>query len=290
LFKDHRKAALALTLSLVLSANTAVGQEIKINDTGSTESEPAETAIWPMAVSIDKSGRAFHLLWPEAVNGAPNESIAFNDVIRFERSRPYEGRTDELSMLIADGRRILICSGDDVTTHALLIPALTGLPVKDQDPGTGHILPVEEISNGPKVALGGADGSLAVSAVTEQQKIDRPTVSANEKGTSENALPGEGGGKLERSDIDSAIKAKMNQFRRCYQKELQRNPTLRGEISVRFVIDKDGSVKLVNIKNTSMQNPAVESCLASEIMRTRFSKPKGNGTVVVVYPFVFSPG
>ncbi len=97
-------------------------------------------------------------------------------------------------------------------------------------------------------------------------------------------------GALDKSLIDAVIKRNMAQIRYCYQRELTKAPTLGGKITVKFVIAKDGTVSSATTKTSTMNNPAVESCINGRFMRFQFPEPKGGGIVIVSYPFIFSPG
>jgi pSer/pThr/pTyr-binding forkhead associated (FHA) protein len=97
-------------------------------------------------------------------------------------------------------------------------------------------------------------------------------------------------GALDKSLIDAVIKRNMSQIRYCYQRELTKNPSLGGKITVKFVIAKDGTVSSATTKTSTMNNPTVESCINSRFMRFQFPEPKGGGIVIVSYPFIFSPG
>ena len=111
----------------------------------------------------------------------------------------------------------------------------------------------------------------------------------------EGAIAGVGGdpivlGALDKSLIDAVIKRNMAAIRYCYQRELTKNPSLGGKITVKFVIAGDGTVSQATTKATTMNNPAVESCINGRFMRFQFPQPKGGGVVIVSYPFIFSPG
>ncbi len=95
-------------------------------------------------------------------------------------------------------------------------------------------------------------------------------------------------GSIDRTLIDSVIKRHINAIRYCYQKELQKNPSLAGKVVVKFVIAKDGSVATASIKSSTMNDPAVEACLTSRFLRMNFPTSPGGGIVVVSYPFLFS--
>lgn len=120
------------------------------------------------------------------------------------------------------------------------------------------------------------------------------------KGGGEFGAKGEGGigtvggdaiilGALDKSLIDAVIKRNMAQIRYCYQRELTKNPSLGGKITVKFVIAKDGTVSSATTKASTMNNPAVESCINGRFMRFQFPEPKGGGIVIVSYPFIFAP-
>ena len=96
-------------------------------------------------------------------------------------------------------------------------------------------------------------------------------------------------GALDKSLIDAVIKKHMNQIRYCYQRELPKNPTLGGKVTVKFVISKTGSVSKASTKSSTLSNSAVEGCINSRFMRFKFPEPKGGGIVIVSYPFIFQP-
>jgi hypothetical protein len=97
-------------------------------------------------------------------------------------------------------------------------------------------------------------------------------------------------GALDRALIDAVIKRHMNQIRYCYQRELTKNPSIKGKIVIKFVIAKDGSVSSASTKSSTMNSPSVEDCIVGRFLRMQFPEPKGGGIVIVSYPFIFSAG
>lgn len=97
-------------------------------------------------------------------------------------------------------------------------------------------------------------------------------------------------GALDRSLIDAVIKRKMSQIRYCYQRELQKDPSLAGKLVIKFTIAKDGSVSSASPKSSTLGSKAVDSCVVSRFYKMQFPEPKGGGIVIVSYPFIFSPG
>ena len=97
-------------------------------------------------------------------------------------------------------------------------------------------------------------------------------------------------GNLDKSLIDQVIRRHLNQIRYCYSRELTRTPDLQGKVTVKFVIDRNGQVSSAKVKTSSLGSKTVESCITGRFMRFTFPKPKGNGIVIVSYPFLFAPG
>lgn len=94
-------------------------------------------------------------------------------------------------------------------------------------------------------------------------------------------------GALDKSLIDQVIKRHISSLRYCYQRQLTRHPGLAGKVVVKFVIAGDGSVSKAMIKRSSLGNSAVESCMTNQFLKMKFPAPKGNGIVMVSYPFLF---
>lgn len=95
---------------------------------------------------------------------------------------------------------------------------------------------------------------------------------------------------LDASLIDGVIKRYYRQIKYCYQKQLQRDPSLGGKVTVKFTIAASGSVSKASVAASTMGNATVDTCVVDRFRKMTFPKPKGGGIVVVKYPFVFSPG
>ena len=69
-------------------------------------------------------------------------------------------------------------------------------------------------------------------------------------------------------DDISAIVSKHNAaIQACYQRELRRNPDLKGKIVVRFTIAASGAVTHVELVSSTLNNGRVERCVLSRIRR-----------------------
>ena len=106
--------------------------------------------------------------------------------------------------------------------------------------------------------------------------------------------PGEGG-KLEPSAIQDRVR---NDFfgvaRQCYADALKKEPGLKGEIVLHFVIvgnaNIGGIVESVDVLNRStLRDPEMIDCMRDQFLSVTFPPPEGGGSVVVTYPIIFSP-
>ena len=98
-------------------------------------------------------------------------------------------------------------------------------------------------------------------------------------------------GALDKSLIDAVVKREMANLQRVYLERVKEVPTLGGKVTVKFVIDKDGSVKTAEIKYVSsgLDDEKFKADVLATFMGFQFPEPKGRGIVIVSYPFTFSP-
>lgn len=94
---------------------------------------------------------------------------------------------------------------------------------------------------------------------------------------------------LEREQVRRVIRAKRGQYRACYEKRLQVERDLNGKIIMKFVIGAGGEVLTAIVLESTMNDAQVEGCLRRRMLKWRFPKPVGGGTVTVRYPFLFKP-
>ena len=96
-------------------------------------------------------------------------------------------------------------------------------------------------------------------------------------------------GRLPPEVIQRRIRDHYGAFRQCYEAGLARDPTLKGRISARFVIERDGKVTNVGDAGSNLPDPAVLDCVLSAFGTLTFPPPEG-GIVTVVYPIMLEPG
>jgi TonB family protein len=94
-------------------------------------------------------------------------------------------------------------------------------------------------------------------------------------------------GSLDKELIRQVIQRNKGQIRFCYESLLNRFPKLGGKVSIRFTIASEGNVVTSSVAQSTAANADLEQCVAGRVRTWSFPKPKGGGSVVVTYPFLF---
>ena len=98
----------------------------------------------------------------------------------------------------------------------------------------------------------------------------------------------QGQGILDRAQIQKVVNKGLGQIQFCYEKELLRNQSLSGKVIFQWTISTRGRVSQVKTVKSTMRSNAAITCMISKIKTWKFPKPRGDGTVIVTYPFVFN--
>jgi len=93
---------------------------------------------------------------------------------------------------------------------------------------------------------------------------------------------------VDRNALARYVKARLRSIQNCYEKELKRNPSLKGKVVVRFTINSQGRVREIDVEENTVGSEAVGSCIKA-LIRTWSFPFKPSDDVPVAYPFVFSP-
>lgn len=137
--------------------------------------------------------------------------------------------------------------------------------------GYGRVGGLGKVDTGGGAGAGGAVGRGSERKVQAQMSTGAPAV----------------GDFCDRADIRRVVNARQNAIRHCFERELQTNPTLSGNISVTWRVQLDGSVSNAAIGESTMNDRRVEGCIIRVVERMRFEAPDG-GICAISYPFVFT--
>jgi len=95
-------------------------------------------------------------------------------------------------------------------------------------------------------------------------------------------------GRLPPEVIRRIIRAHFNRIRLCYDKALKSDPTLTGDLKVKFTIDPKGATKDATIADGTITDATMRSCVTGVFSSISFPEPEG-GVVLVTYPIEFAP-
>ena len=74
---------------------------------------------------------------------------------------------------------------------------------------------------------------------------------------------------------DDVLGAAMPQFRRCYVRELQKNPRMAGTISATIELGKGGEITSVKSQKSGTLSESVRTCMAARLSSLKFQPPEG---------------
>jgi hypothetical protein len=77
-------------------------------------------------------------------------------------------------------------------------------------------------------------------------------------------------------------------FYRLYNRELRKNPILRGQMVLRLTIEPDGSVSMCALVSTDMQAPDLAAQVVERVRTINFGA-KDVSALTIVYPIDFLP-
>lgn len=92
-------------------------------------------------------------------------------------------------------------------------------------------------------------------------------------------------GKLPAADLNKVFRLSKGAMRKCYERQLKGNPSLRGRVRLSVKINSSGKVSSASASGLSGK---VHSCMVREAKLMRFPKPVG-GAVRVSKPYNFKP-
>jgi len=138
--------------------------------------------------------------------------------------------------------------------------------------------------------LGGlqkAGGSETTAGKGEGKVVQERTI----KGKTELGSGGDigGSGDFDANLVVAMIKKRIGAIRACYEKELKRNPTLSGKVTIEFTIQPQGNVTGVKVAQNTTTDDNVGTCVKNAVAGFRFNPGPEGGSVSFSYPFVFAP-
>ncbi len=132
---------------------------------------------------------------------------------------------------------------------------------------------------------GGGGGGGGIAGI----QVARATSTIGGAGTSDR--PRSDGPALSRTDeeIQIVFDRHKSALYRLYNRELRRDPTLKGQMILRLRIEPDGSVSLCEVHGTDMQAPQLSAQVVERVRSFDFGAKEGIAAVTILYPIDFLP-
>jgi hypothetical protein len=137
----------------------------------------------------------------------------------------------------------------------------------------GKLLKGGKLGTGKRTGLGsgGRGKAVAVRGIVKTQKVEDVF----------------GDGTLDPKAIQRKINKRRKAIQKCYEKELKKNPKLKGKIRLLITIKPNGRVGLVEVTQNTTNDRDVQRCVVRLFKKTRFPKPDG-GSVQTEIPILLS--
>lgn len=138
------------------------------------------------------------------------------------------------------------------------------------------------------------DAGAVETAKIDDLKVEKSEGAVAVKGRAEKAVVGKASvgktevdGAVDSASVAKTIRGSSAAVKRCYDKALLANPTLKGKVSVTILINEKGRVESIDIAEDTLKDAETIKCIKGVIGRLRFPKPEG-GPASVTFPFMFS--
>jgi hypothetical protein len=96
-------------------------------------------------------------------------------------------------------------------------------------------------------------------------------------------------GGLSPEQIRRVVMSHIGAVRACYETEAQRNPSLKGGVTIQWQIDATGNVTTASVGSTTLSNARVEGCVVRQVQKWKFPS-SDSPTTVAGFPFKFGVG
>jgi TonB family protein len=154
----------------------------------------------------------------------------------------------------------------------------------------GNSAESREVRGGRATSGSGIDALVQGLSESKTKRVQRSgdLVMSNEEPLIETE-DGKVSGARNQDAVSAVIARHTSAIQYCYQRELKRNPNLKGKVVVRFTITPQGTVASATIVASTLNNPGVEQCVVERIKRWddfgAIDPAKGNTTIRQVYTF-----
>ncbi len=133
-----------------------------------------------------------------------------------------------------------------------------------------------DVGGGGGQGMGGVEISRVASSIGNGGTADRPLAGGMSAGRTDEEI----------QIVFDRYKASLY---RLYNRELRKNPTLRGQIVLKLTIEPDGSVSFCVVQKSDMEAPALSQQVVDRVSVFDFGAKEDIVAVTIIYPIDFLP-
>jgi len=151
--------------------------------------------------------------------------------------------------------------------------------VSTSAPGSSGGINLSDISrsvDGGGQAISGVEVTQVASSIGTGSGPDRPLSAGLSAGRTD-------------EEIQIVFDRYKSALYRLYNRELRRDPTLRGQIVLRLTIEPDGSVSMCEIQSSDMDAPALAEQVVGRVRGFDFGAKEDVAAITIIYPIDFLP-
>jgi hypothetical protein len=208
---------------------------------------------------------------PPTPEPAPTQAAASKGILAFREKFSSLPTTDAADRLGAQAR--ISTSGDGASGRPQRSMVTT------QAPGSSGGIDLASLSRD----LGGGGGQI------QGAPVARATSSIGTGGGTDRPMAGGPGSARTDEEIQIVFDRHKAALYRLYNRELRRDPTLRGQMILRLRIEPDGTVSLCEVDGTDMSAPALSANVVARVRTFDFGAKDDIPAVTILYPIDFLP-
>jgi hypothetical protein len=144
------------------------------------------------------------------------------------------------------------------------------------------------IGNGNVDRLGGGGGGIGDGTGSGVGYVQVESAIANLEESSRPLSDGLAPGRTD-EEIQIVFDRYKATLYRIYNKELRKDPTLRGKILLRISIETNGTVSMCKVESTDLASPELVAKIVERIKRFNFGPKEGVPKLTILYPIDFLP-
>ncbi len=133
-----------------------------------------------------------------------------------------------------------------------------------------------DVGGGGGRGMGGVEISRVASSIGNGGNSDRPLAGGMSAGRTDEEI----------QIVFDRYKASLY---RLYNRELRKNPTLRGQVVLKLTIEPDGSVSFCIVQSSDMEAPSLSQQVVDRVSKFDFGAKEDIVAVTIIYPIDFLP-